>query len=356
MKKIRAWVVLMMILFASSYGNQLHAQSFLKTVLGNLKQNAQNRANDKATQTSNKAMDKIDSALQIKAKKKTATANTGTMQGDSSATNRVLGAFSQAAAQNPNDTSSADVTMKALGILGGHGSVSSADSASAIQNFMTAKGGSGYYYQYITVITSVQAGTKKDTMMQYFTTNGEGRSESKFGMLSNANNKIITLSRVSQPQYTITLYPDSKTYALDIIDTSLINSGTGNETYQVTKVGNETVNGFSCIHSKVVTNNNFGAFSSSSTFDIWTSTEVPGTAVFQHLLKISSIQPKMMQALQQAGSNGSFVKMTAQNKDNSITMQLAKAGQKNMPASMFQVPAGYTQSNENNIYSIGTRK
>src|SRR5689334_12028361 len=123
MKNIRACVVLMVILFATTNSNRLHAQSFFKQMLGNLKQNAQNRANDKATQTSNKAMDKIDSVLQMKAKKKTNSNNAGAgvLQGDSSSTNRVLSAFAQAAAQNPNDSSSADVTMKALGILGGHG-------------------------------------------------------------------------------------------------------------------------------------------------------------------------------------------------------------------------------------------
>jgi hypothetical protein len=357
MKKLHACVVLLMILLATTYTNRLHAQSFLKNLVNNLKQNAQNRANDKATQTSNKAMDKIDSAMQIKSKKKSSSTNAGTVHGDSSATNRVLGAFAQAAQQNPNDSSSADVTMKALGILSGHGGVSSSDSAAAIQNFMSANGGSGYYYQYITAITSPKSGTKKDTTMEYFTTGGEGRNESKIPMPGASSNKIITISKMSQLQYSITLHPDTKTYALDIIDTSFINSGVGNETYQVTKIGNETVNGFSCIHARMVSNSNFGGFSSSSTFDIWTSTTVPGYAALQHFMNIAGIQPKMLQALQQAGCNGAFVKMTVQDKDYSMTMQLAKAGQKNMPSSMFQIPVGYTQSNENNIYSmIGTGK
>lgn len=355
MKKIHACVALLMILFATMYTSRLHAQSFLKTMVNNLKQNAQNRANDKATQTSNKAMDKIDSALQIKSKKKTNSTNTattpGAVQGDSSATNRVLGAFTQAAAQNPNDTSSADLTMKALGLLAGHGGVSSADSAAAIQSFMTAKGGSGYYYQYITT-TTAQSGTGKDTSVQYFTTGGEGRDESRVNMPGAMSNKFITLSKVSQAQYSITLHPDTKTYALDIIDTSLINSNPGNETYQVTKIGNETVNGFPCIHARLVSNTNLGVLSSSATTDIWTSTTVPGYAILKHFFKQAGVEPKMFQALQQAGCDGFFVKMTAQGKDFSLTMQLVKAGQKTMPASMFQIPAGYTQSNENSIFSM----
>jgi hypothetical protein len=79
---------------------------------------------------------------------------------------------------------------------------------------------------------------------------------------------------------------------------------------------------------------------------------VPGYSILQHYITVAGIEPKMMTALQQAGCNGMPAKMTVQNKDFSITIQLAKAGQKTMPASMFQIPAGYAQSNENTIYSM----
>ncbi len=68
----------------------------------------------------NQVFDKVDNAT----KTKSATTSTSTQdEGDTASTKKVLGAFAKAAQQNPNDTSSADVTMKALGILAGGGGV-----------------------------------------------------------------------------------------------------------------------------------------------------------------------------------------------------------------------------------------
>jgi hypothetical protein len=87
----------------------------------------------------------------------------------------VLGAFAQAASQNSSDTSAADLTMKGLGILAGGGGVSAADSAAAIQSYMSASGGNGVLYQYVTTATSKENVTTKDTLTHYLT-NGGGRA------------------------------------------------------------------------------------------------------------------------------------------------------------------------------------
>src|SRR5579862_191617 len=96
---------------------------------------------------------------------------------DTASRNKVLGAFAKAARDNPNDTSSADLTMKALGNLTGGGGVSAADSANAIKNFKTAKGGSGYRYETTIVVTTKERGAVSSKSKTYFTVNGEGRSE-----------------------------------------------------------------------------------------------------------------------------------------------------------------------------------
>jgi hypothetical protein len=56
-----------------------------------------------------------------------------------------------------------------------------------------------------------------------------------------------------------------------------------------------------------------------------------------------NVTPKMMQALEVAGCDGSFVKMDMQSKNFSMDMLLVTAGRRDFPASMFEIPAGYTQ-------------
>jgi hypothetical protein len=256
---------------------------------------------------------------------------------------RVISAFAKAAKDNPDDTSSADVTIKALGNLMGGGGVSSADSASAIKSFTTANGGNGFYYQTVTTTVSKQMGSNKDTSSIYFTAAGEGRKETNLaGMMGiQGGNALVVLSHANQSRYSIVVDATNKTYSLTVIDTSLINSN--GENYHVTKIGNETVQGFNCIHSKLVSTSGSGMFKSSSTMDVWTSTDVPGYALLKKAMMMHNVTPKMMQALEQAGCAGYFVKINMQGKDFSMNMELIKAAQKNFPSSLFRIPAGYTE-------------
>jgi hypothetical protein len=321
------------------FTNSLHAQ-FLKKIINSVKQSTQNKASDKA-----------DSSVQSKL-----TSGNSSSSGDTVSTNKVLRAFAKAGADNPNDTSASDLTMKALGNLMGGGGVSKADSVAAIKSFTSAKGGTGMFYQYITTISSKQMGTHNDTTSTYFSSNGEGRSEMNLaGMMGvKGGNKLIIISHANQPQYSLTLDANDKTYSLNVIDTSLINSSM--ENYQVTKVGNEIVQGFNCTHAKLTSTSGKGAFKSSSTFDIWTSADVQGYALLKKFMTMKNITPKMMQALNQAGCGGFFVKMTSQNKDFSMNMTLMKTQEKNFPSSLFSIPAGYTESKENMMFHMATKK
>ena len=263
----------------------LHSQAqFFKNLLNTVKQTAQNRANDKTSQTTNSLLNKADSATQLKSKSGgsgstgTGLSGGGSTAGDLGSNNRVLGSFAKAAAQNPNDTSSSDLTMKALGIMSGGGGVSAADSAAAIKSFMTASGGSGVLYQY-DITTTTKKGILKDTSITYLTNNGNGRKEMRIPMPGVVSGKIITIGHVAQRQYSVMLDPGDKTYSLNVIDTAFINEG-GGETYQVTKVGNETVQGYPAVHVKMTSTMGSRMFKSTTTMDIWISTAVPGYALY----------------------------------------------------------------------------
>ena len=321
-----------------SYGNNVQAQ-FIKNILNSVKNTAQNRANDKAAQSTNKVIDK-------------AFAKDSTKQaGDSAATNKVLGAFIKAAQDNPNDTSMSDLLSRSLGNLAGGGGVSAADSAAAIKSYMNAAGGSGTLYEYSIETNTKNTGTAKSTSTLYFTSGGEGRSEMNLAAMLGAKNssKIIVIGKSNQPHYSIILDNEEKLFSLNVIDTSLINNNF--EKYTVTKLGNENVQGYNCIHARLVTTSGSGMFKSSSTMDMWTSVDVPGYSVFQKASIQQNVQPAMMKALGDAGCAGFLVKMTsADTKDYSMTMQLTKAEKQTFPASMFKIPAGYTESKNNLMF------
>ena len=293
---------------------------FFKNLVNTVKQTAQGRANNKADQTTNKSLDKVDTT-----------------------SSSLFGGSSRSGSKNPGDTSAAGL-MKMLGLAVGGGGVSAADSAAAFEAFKSANGGSGMFYQYETKMTSKKDPPVDDTTCAWFTNNGEGRSEMELP-IPGMKSKITSIGRVAKPMYSLQLYADSKTYGLTVIDTSLINGI--KESFQITRVGTENVGGYSCTHVKMVTTTGSGMFKSKSEEDIWTSTSVPGYALYKRLVGVSGIRPQMMQALDQAGAGGFFVKMTTVGKDYSMTMMLIHAEEKNNSASLFEIPAGYTKTDEN---------
>ncbi|MEO8854148.1 MAG: hypothetical protein ABI359_10235, partial [Ginsengibacter sp.] len=175
-KKITVQSIVISFLFIMS-ANSLHAQ-FLKKILNQVKQTTQNRANGKADDATNKA---IDGITQPKSKNNSSDVDTAAVGG-------VLGAFAKAAKDNPNDTSMSDLLGKSLGNLTGGGGVSLADSVAAIKTYETANGGSGIYYEYAIESTTKEHGTVKSTSKMYLTNNGEGRSEMNLAAMMGAQN------------------------------------------------------------------------------------------------------------------------------------------------------------------------
>ncbi|HEY4110353.1 DUF4412 domain-containing protein [Puia sp.] len=311
MKKTSIPLVLLLVI-GTTASSSTQAQ-FFKDVLNTVKNTAQGRANSKADQTTNKAIDKVPG---------------------SGATN---------SSHTPPDTSAAGM-MKALGMFAGGGGVSASDSAAAIDSYRNGKGGSGFYYQYLTTATSKKNGTVKDTSYRWLTNGGEGRSEMRIAMPGVASGKLTVVGRAGQPTYSILLDPDNKGYSLCVIDTGLINSR--NTTYKVTKVGDETVDGYACVHVKLTSTSGSGLFKSSSTEDLWTSTAVPGYSLY-HNLSDQTVNYGMIQALEKAGAGGMMVKMAASGKDYSMSYDLTDARSGSYPASLFMIPAGYTNNHKN---------
>ncbi|HTR30092.1 MAG TPA: DUF4412 domain-containing protein [Puia sp.] len=357
-------------LMAAGLPDTARAQ-FLKSLTNNIKQTLQNRANGKANQTTNQLLDKVDSATKFHGTSTTGGPKTGTtgvtagpgMTGNSAAAGggipvlggaaggaadtsgfaRVLGAFARTAQDNPNDTNQADLVMKSLGRMAGGDEVSAQDSAAAIKSFMTASGGSGYYYETAITVTS-KRGNTRDTALMWLTNSGEGRSEMRIPMPGVQMPRMIVVGHLAQPKYSVILDAQGKTYTLNVIDTAFLNSSEGG--YQVTRIGTETVSGYSCIHSRLVNTTGSGAFKITNTYDVWTSTAVPGYALFSRMLSLAGSQGGIFGSLARAGAGGFLVKMTAGggSADYSMTEVLVHAQAKNCSPSLFEIPAGYTNS------------
>jgi hypothetical protein len=213
---------------------------------------------------------------------------------------------------------------------------------------MTSTGGSGLLFQYHLTYTfkgkNNKDSTSSDTLSTAVTDGHNIRAD-----LDLLGTRMQVLGHAGMPRYSVRVFPDSKTFVFNIIDTTAINSG-GGMVYQVAKVGNERVLGYDCIHSRMTTYP-AGVKSGGTTEDIWTSVDVPGYAELKKLALNQNVTPKMMEALEQAGCGGSFVKMEIQSKIISMDMELIAAQRMNFPASMFQIPPGYTQKNSSNPFA-----
>lgn len=227
-------------------------------------------------------------------------------------------------------------------------SISPADSAAAIKSFMSSTGGSGLLYQYHVIYTfkgkNNKDSTSSDTLSTAVTDGHNVCTD-----LDLLGTRMQVLGHAGMPRYSVRVFPDSKTYVFNIIDTTAINSG-GGMVYQVTKIGNERILGYNCIHSRL-TIYAAGVKSGGTVEDIWTSVDVPGYADLKKLALTQNVTPKMIEALEQAGCGGSFVKAELQSKVISMDMQLITAERKNFPASMFRIPPGYTQKSYANPFA-----
>jgi len=241
--------------------------------------------------------------------------------------------------------SSKDSAMLAayMGNLNKPAVMTAADSA-AVKEFMTASSGSGMLYQYQARYDLRIKGKDSvfvDTMSTAISDNRYTHVDmDMLGM------KMTMIGRAGEPRYSVMLYPETRSYKLNVIDTARLNNG-GGQTYQVTKIGTETVAGYSCVHSKlsIIGSNKKLVM----TEDIWTSTAVPGYMQLKQDMANAHVTVAMMQELQKAGCDGFIVKASGATEQMSFVMQLVTAAHKNFPASMFEIPPGYTVMNTQSL-------
>lgn len=234
---------------------------------------------------------------------------------------------------------SATIARMMTGGAGTPPPMTAADSA-AVKSFMTGSASSGMLYQYQ---VKYEMKTKtKDTVLMDTTSQIIADSHNTHVDIDMIGMKMTVLGREDQRKYTMVLYPESKMYKLNIVDTARLIASQKKMTYTVTRIGNETVAGYSCVHSKLTIVTPNGNKPITIVEDLWTSTSVPGYAQLKQLASTQTVTAGMLQALDQAGCGGWVVKITMQSEQVGMNMVLITATRKSFPASTFEIPPGYT--------------
>ncbi len=161
---------------------------------------------------------------------------------------------------------------------------------------------------------------------------------------------IVVIGHSDKPDESISIDDEEKTYTINHIDRVDLNTGEKVQS-TVSKIGEEKILGFNCVHARIISNISLGNISSHvDTFDIWKSDDVPVPASIKKLMNqfesktgIFMNNPEVAKKLKQMGCEGFMVRIKMKGKSASTVTELTKVEHRSIPASMFQIPAGYNE-------------
>lgn len=187
-----------------------------------------------------------------------------------------------------------------------------------------------FYMEYAMVIGQSKEGFKTSNKTWHSALGT--RLESEMNLPGLGLKKTIMIMPKSNPDMIYTIDEEKKSYT-EIKQEADINDS---EAYTVEIIGQEKVAGYNCTHAKVKT--------MGQVFEIWTTKEIDG---YKELYNQAMLQ-KQSFGMDKAMRNneqlmGIIVRVKNDNKKESFTMELVKFEKGNYPASMFQIPAGYTK-------------
>jgi len=203
---------------------------------------------------------------------------------------------------------------------------------------------------------AAESGTRQpSTMKLYISGDGHVRVERDLNFGTAGQGKsihMIILAYTGKPGESIMINESQKTYSIIHIDSLKIPANMKMES-NVTKIGDEKVMGYSCVHAKIISVKQFGSVTSNDTLDIWKSPDVPLPSKIGDWMKIYENKfsgfmyaQDVQQKLNSIGCRGMMVKMQIRGKNIAATQELVKAEHQDLPASLFEIPAGYTETKE----------
>lgn len=166
---------------------------------------------------------------------------------------------------------------------------------------------------------------------------GAVRSEAKIGAQGMQMNMVF-LHMFKNPDLAYRIDDAQKTYTEIDLKAAREARTKNDTTYEATKVGVETVRGYSCIHSRLTD-------ASGNESDIWTSKDI---ANYYEIAKMmgpnAPANEGMTKALKAIGADGFPVKLVHKSSNPDIgdtTMELTKVEKTKPSAALLQLPAGY---------------
>ena len=212
--------------------------------------------------------------------------------------------------------------------------------------------GDDMYYE-LTSVTTGKNINMKMVMAMYVSSKGDMRVEMHSDMSFKGHRSpipMVLIGHSNKPYESIIIDDSTKTYIVHHIDTADLSQGIKTES-TVTKIGEEKVFGYNCVHVKVISSKKIGSFyNEMDTINVWRSRDVPMQSGVKELFtQFESRTGSYMYSketaakIKEMGCEGFTVKLTTSAKDHSMVMQLTKAEHKALPTAMFQIPAGYKE-------------
>jgi hypothetical protein len=235
-------------------------------------------------------------------------------------------------------------------VMVGCNSVSGGGSGSAVQGGAVSSG-SDMFYEYSSHTTSPAMNITGSSKM-FLAADGRIRKETQMANPAkpDKSSPIVMIGSADKPMESIIIDDDAKTWSVNHIDSADLDNKAIHMTSTVSKMNNEKVLGFDCVHVRIISNKEIGSLIKEiDTMDLWNSRDVPVPTVFGSMMSriesgVGFMYAKDVPAqLKQMGCDGFLVKMQIRNKDMFTVMELAKAEKRDLPKSLFTIPAGYKE-------------
>ena len=215
--------------------------------------------------------------------------------------------------------------------------------------------GKDMYYEYTSTTAGSDITIKSNTRM-YISSSGDMRVEMDIensAAKGKQHGPIVTIGRPDKPDESISIDDDTKTYSVNHFNASDFNTGEKVKS-TATKMGDEKILGFNSVHAKIISDKTIGSlYSEVDTLDLWRSSDVPLIASVRDLMdKFNSktgmtlYTPETENQLKQMGCEGFMTKLEIHSKRSSVTEVLTKVEHRDLPAALFQIPAGYKETKD----------
>lgn len=173
--------------------------------------------------------------------------------------------------------------------------------------------------------------------MKVYSQDGNTRSEMKFAKAEmQAMASMSTLTLKDNPKVIYMLNEKDKTYTEMDVSKNEDYKDADQAEYEVTLIGTEQVNGYSCKHIKIKKKGG------KDLMEWWTTTDINGYADFAKIKTKYTAKGNLMKAIEAAGALGAPVRIKTTEGGESMQIDLVKAEKRNNSATLFSL-SGYTK-------------